>query len=132
DLAGARDRQREFQAVERAACAGGRALGQVGNRRQIAAGLLQPLPEVIRSLGIGLLQIDYLVAFDDAQTQSRLCFKTDDFHDFSQAPSARVEWRGDYIEVIWGNPPAPTMRLLRENRGCRAHLSFRTSACTPK
>ena len=64
-----RDRQAEFQALERLAGAGGRLLGEVGERCEIAVALRQHVGEVGRDLGVDRLQVDHVIALDHAQAQ---------------------------------------------------------------
>ena len=85
DLAGRRHRQRVFQAFERTVGAGRRTLGGILERRQVAVVAAQAFAEVTRYGFIDCLQIDDLIALDDAEMQSPVCFETDDFHSYSLA-----------------------------------------------
>src|SRR5215813_7506589 len=85
DLARRRHRQTVGQALERAACARGRALGRVFERRQVAVVAAQAFAQIA---GYGLvyrLQIYHLIALDHAEVRRAIGFETDDFHSHSLA-----------------------------------------------
>src|SRR5262249_9438363 len=80
-----RHRQTVGEALERAARARGRALGRVLERRQVAVVAAQALPQIARYGLVDRLQIDHLIALDQAEMQRAVGFKTDDFHGRSLA-----------------------------------------------
>ena len=82
DLAGPRDGKSEFQSGERAAGCGRRALGEIGERFEIAIAAAQEFAEIGRHRGVHRLQIDDGIALDHAEPQAVIRFKTDDFHEF--------------------------------------------------
>ena len=63
--------------------AGGCALRGVLERRQVAVAAAQAFAEVARYALVDRLEIDHLIALDDAEMQSPICFETDDFHGYS-------------------------------------------------
>ena len=60
-----------------------RALGALSQGREVAVISAQKLAEVAWDRLVDGLYIDDLLALDDAQMQSAVCFKTDYFHDHS-------------------------------------------------
>ena len=48
----------------------------------VAIGFCQPLPEVIGDPGLGSLQIDDLIAIDNANAGAALSFERNDLHEF--------------------------------------------------
>ena len=48
----------------------------------VAIGFCQPLAKVIGDLGLGGLQIDDLIAIDNANAGAALPFERNDFHEF--------------------------------------------------
>ena len=82
DLAGIAHRQRVFDAVERQARRGRRALGEIAERasdRHCSAAAT--CAEIGRgTFGIDRLQVDDLIALDDTQVPPVLRFETNDFH----------------------------------------------------
>ena len=83
DLARLRHRQTELQTLERAARRGRRALRDVGERRYVAIVRGERRAEIGRHLGVHRLQVDHLVALDDAQPQSAFRLEADDLHERS-------------------------------------------------
>jgi hypothetical protein len=81
DLARPRDRQAELQPLERTPRRGRRALRDVGERRHIAIVGGQRRAEIGRHSGVHRLEVDHLVALDDAQPQSAFRLEADDLHE---------------------------------------------------
>ena len=79
------DRQAEFQPLQRLAGAGGRLLGEVAERLEVAVALGQHVGEVGRHLGVDRLQVDHVVALDHAQAQSFIRFKSYDLHGYRRS-----------------------------------------------
>ena len=85
DLARRRYRQTVGQALERTACARGRALGRVLERRQVAVVTAQAFAQIAGYGLVDRLQIDHLIALDHAEVRRAIGFETDDFHGHSLA-----------------------------------------------
>ena len=58
-----------------------RAFGDVAKLLGIAISLCQPLAEIIGNFWVGSLQIDDLIALDNADARAALPFKSNDFHE---------------------------------------------------
>ena len=67
DFAGARHRQRVFQAGQRQARGGRRLFGELSERREVAIIDAQEFAEIARRVGLNRLNIDDGVALDHAQ-----------------------------------------------------------------
>ena len=70
DLARPRDRQAELQPLERTSRRGRRALGEIAERLQVAVVRREHRAEIGRHLRVDRLQIDDLIALDDAEPQA--------------------------------------------------------------
>jgi hypothetical protein len=80
DLAGARHRQSVCDAGERPARGRWRALGEIGERGEIAIVGCENVGEVAGQPVVHGLQVDDLVGLYDAEARTALRFKSDDFH----------------------------------------------------
>src|SRR6185503_19465603 len=69
DLARTRDRETELQAFQRTTRRGRGALGDVAERLEVAVVGCERSAEVGRHLGVDRLQVDHLIALDDAEPQ---------------------------------------------------------------
>src|SRR5262249_47916343 len=102
DLAGRRHRQAEFQFLERAPRARSRAPGGSLERGEVAVVAAQDGAQIGGDRGPDRLQIDHLLALDDAEVQSAIPLETDDLHGCSRVvpavlaasmKKANSEWR---------------------------------------
>jgi hypothetical protein len=115
DLAGSRHRQRICQPRERAPRRDGRACGEIGERLQIAP---EHGAEIARQLGIDGLEVDDLIALDNAEPRPGLRCKPDNFH--GPCPGERGYTLAQLappfcpIEQARARPPPPGSRTHSE------------------
>src|SRR5581483_2388376 len=74
------DRQGVSNRGQRLVRARRRALGDRGELLEIAIGLGQRFAEIVRHFWVNRLQIDNLIALDDAETPAAVAFERNDFH----------------------------------------------------
>ena len=80
DLSRPADRQPVGQIRKRLTRVRRRALGKLGERLHIAVVFGQPFAEIGRSVAIGGMQVDHLIAFDNAKPRSALPFERNNLH----------------------------------------------------
>src|SRR5262249_38952656 len=80
NLARRRNRQPVFEIFERTPRASGRTFGRVLERCEVAVAAAQILAEVTGNCLVDGLEIDHLVALDDAEVQAAIGLETNDFH----------------------------------------------------
>ena len=94
DLSGAGHRQPIGQARQRLVRVRRRPLGKVSNRLHIAIVLRKPVAKIGRRVAVDSLQINGLIAFDDAQPRSTLPLERNDFHDLKPSLIAPRPYAG--------------------------------------
>ena len=102
DFSGPAHGQPVGQTGERLAGARWRALGEFAERLHIPVALGEPVAEIGRRVAIGGLQVDHLIALDNAKPRPALPFERNNFHDFAPPRSFPAIRRAATITAGFG------------------------------